>query len=95
MQGVSLLREHYSKSKTKLNQEFHKDLKWSNTFLSVYNGVLFFHYPYTKVVHLDACTKGLGAIYDSQVYALQLPKSWHHCNIAQLKMINILVALKV
>ena len=47
------------------------------------------------MVHLDACTTGLGAIYDGQVYALQLPKNWHNCNIAQLEMINILVALKV
>ena len=92
---LTLLRENYSVNRIKLNQEFHKDLKWFNTFLSVYNGVSFFHYPYTKVVHLDACTTGLGAIHDVQVYALQLPKSWHNCNIAQLEMINILVALKV
>ena len=92
---LSLLREHYSESIIELNQEFHKDLKWFNTFLSVYNGVSFFQYPYTKAVHLDACTTGLGAIYENQVYALQLPNSWSQHNIAQLEMINILVALKV
>ena len=92
---LSLLREHYSESIIELNQEFHKDLKWFNTFLSVYNGVSFFQYPYTKAVHLDACTTGLGAIYENQVYALQLPNSWPQHNIAQLEMINILVALKV
>ena len=92
---LTLLREHFSENKIKLNQEFHKDLKWFNTFLSVYNGVSFFHYPYTKVVHLDACTTGLGTIHDGQVYALQLPPNLHHCNIAQLEKINILVALKV
>ena len=65
------------------------------TFLSMYNGVSFFQYPYTKTVHLDACTTGLGAIYENQVYALQLPNDWSQHNIAQLEMINILVALKV
>ena len=55
----------------------------------------FFQYPYTKVVHLNACTTGLGSIYDHQVYALQLPKSCHQCNIAHLEMINNLVAFKV
>ena len=97
MQGSSLTEcLHYSSvNRIKLNQEFHKDLKWFNTFLSVYNGVSFFQYPYTKVVHLDACTTGLVGFHDGQVYALQLPKSWHNCNIAQLEMINILVALKV
>ena len=74
---LPLLCEHYSENRIKLNQEFHKDLKWFNTSLSVYNGVSFFHYLYTKVVHVDACTTGLGAIYDGQVYALQLPESWH------------------
>ena len=92
---LSLLREHYSENVIKLNQEFHKDLKWFNIFLSVYNGVSFFQYPYTKTVHLDACTTGLGAIYENQVYALQLPNSWSQHNIAQLEMINLLVALKV
>ena len=91
----TLLREYYFQNKIKLNQEFHRDLKWFNTFLSVYNGISFFQYPYTKVVHSDACTTSLGAIYNGQVYALQVPESWCQCNIAHLEMINILVALKV
>ena len=74
---LTLLREYYSENRIQLNQDCHKDLKFFNTFLSVYNGASFFHYRSTKVVHLDACTTGLGAIYNGQVYAIQLLESWH------------------
>ena len=86
---LALLRENYSQTRIQITQEFKKDLKWFNNFLLVLNGVSLFHYPYTKVVHLDACTTGLGAIYDTQVYALQLPARWQSCNIAYLEMVNI------
>ena len=49
---LTLLLEHYSVNKIKLKQEFYKDPKWFNTFLSVYNGVSFFHNPYTKVKYM-------------------------------------------
>ena len=61
----------------------------------MYNGVSFFQYIPTRNVYLDACTTGVGAIYNSQVYALPLPRDRQTCNIASLEMINILVALKV
>ena len=92
---LRLLRENYDNSKITLNKTFKRDLKWFNTFLPVYNGVTFFQYIPTRNVYLDACTTGLGAIYEAQVYALPLPKEWQTVNIASLEMINILVALKV
>ena len=63
--------------------------------MPVYHGVSFFHHTPSKIVHLDACPHGLGAIFDSQVYALPLTEEYHYLNIAYLEMLNILVALKV
>ena len=91
---LNLLREIYN-NRIMLNESFKRDLKWFNTFLPVYNGVTFFQYIPTRNVYLDACTTGLGAIYEAQAYALSLPKHWQAANIASLEMINILVALKV
>ena len=53
---------------------FKHDLKWFNTFLPVYNCVTFFQYIPTTNVYLNACTTALVAIYETQVYALSLPK---------------------
>ena len=92
---LQLLRTNYSIKKIQIDDDFRKDLKWFNTFLPIFNGVTFFHYNPSKTVYLDACPTGLGAIYDSQVYAMTLPSTWKDDNIAQLEMINILVALKV
>ena len=61
----------------------------------MYNGVSFFQHIPSKVVHLDACPHGLGAIFDNQIYALSLPVSYQQLNVAYLEMLNILVALKV
>ena len=56
-------------------------------------------FPFSRSVYKGGAFRCLynrpRGIYDGQVYALQLPTSWHNCNIAQLEMINILVALKV
>ena len=92
---LNVLRENYDNTIIMLNESFKNDLHWFNTFLTVYNGVTFFQYTPTRNVYLDACTTGLGAIYNKQVYALPLPEHWQAANIASLEMINILVALKV
>ena len=91
----NLLRTNYNTKKIVINDDFRMDLKWFNTFLPIFRGVTFFQYTTSKTVYLDACPTGLGAIYDSQVYAMTLPPTWKGDNIAQLEMINILVALKV
>ena len=86
---LCLLRENFD------NDDFKQDLKWFNTFLPIYNGVTFFKHVPSKLVHLDACSKGLRAIYDHQVYAMRLTQDWSSKNIAYLEMVNILVAIKV
>ena len=92
---LTLLRENAQAKQIKITEEFRSDLRWFNNFLSVYNGVFFFNYVPSKSVYLDACPSELGAIFDSQVYALPLPHSWQDVNIAYTEMISILVALKV
>ena len=92
---LTLLRVNFDKKNIYITKDFKQDLKWFNTFLAVYNGVSFFKYIPSKIVHLDACPYGLGAIFDSQVYALELPHQYQNVNIAYLEMLNIIVALKV
>ena len=92
---LALLRVNFDKKNIVITEEFKQDLRWFNTFLPVYNGITFFNYVPSKVIHLDACPTGLGAIYDNQVYAMDLPQGWSSKNIAYLEMINILVAIKV
>ena len=92
---LTLLRVNFDRKTIVITEEFKQDLKWFSTFLPVYNGITFFKYVPSKLVHLDACPTGLGAIYDQQVYAMDLPREWGSKNIAYLEMINILVAIKV
>ena len=68
-----------------MTQEFKKYLNCFNTFLFVYNGVSFFQHMPSKIVHLDACPSGLGAIFDSQVYPL--PSNYQNANIAYHEII--------
>ena len=74
---LALLRENFDKKSITVTADFKKDLNWFNTFLSVYNGVSFFQHVTSKVVHLDACPQGLGSIFDNQVYALPLPRTYY------------------
>ena len=46
-------------------------------------------------VHLDACLSGVGASFESMVYALPIPKNYKNYNIVHLELLNIVVALKV
>ena len=85
----ALLRENTKTKIIKITKEFKQDLNWFQRFLTVYNGVSFFNYIPSKSVHLDACPTGLGAIFDTQVYAMTLPSSWQNVNIAHTEMINI------
>ena len=92
---LALLRENFDKKSMVVTEDFKRDLRWFNTFLSVYNGVTFFKHVPSKLVHLDACPTWLGGIFDQQVYAMKLPCEWSSKNIAYLEMVNFLVALKV
>ena len=44
---------------------------------------------------MDACLQGLGAVYQNQVYSIQIPKNFENYTIVHLEMLNILVALRV
>ena len=92
---LQLLRDNGHSKCIVITEEFKRDLKWFNSFLPVFNGVSFFNYTPSKLIHLDACPSGLGAIFDNQVYALPLPASWRNQNIAYTELINVMVALKV
>ena len=92
---LQLLRDNGHSKHISLTEEFKRDLKWFNSFLPVFNGVSFFNYIPSRIIHLDACPSGLGAIFDNQVYALPLPGRWKDQNIAYTELINVLVALKV
>ena len=61
-----------------------------------FNGIAFLnHVPIKKVIELDACLEGLGAIYQNQVYSIRIPKNFENYTIVHLEMLNILVALRV
>ena len=92
---LNVLRENTKSKNIRITRDFKQDLCWFQRFLTLFNGVSFFNYTPSKSVHLDACPTGLGAIFDTQVYAMALPASWLNTNIAYTEMINILVALKV
>ena len=93
---LELLRSNYDVNLISLTGDFRRDLRWFSTFLSKYNGVSFYDHVKTHhLVELDACLSGLGGRWENLVYHLLLP---HHCGnvgIAQLEMVNILVAIHI
>ena len=93
---LDTLRSHFDKDDILLDGNFHRDLNWFLKFLPHFNGVAFFnHVPIRKVIELDACLQGLGAVYQNQVYSIQIPKNFENYTIVHLEMLNILVALRV
>ena len=93
---LDTLRSHFDKDDILLDLNFHRDLNWFLKFLPHFNGVAFFnHVPIKKVIELNACLQGLGAVYQNQVYSIQIPKNFENYTIVHLEMLNILVALRV
>ena len=93
---LQLLRDNVHNNKILITSNFRKDLAWFNQFLSHYNGVTYYDNKYChEEVHLDACLSGLGASFQSMVYALPIPKNYNNYNIVHLELLNIVVALKV
>ena len=79
-----------------LSSEFFRDLNWFCTFLSQFNGVVYYDpRPIQAELHLDACLTGMGGIFENQCYALPIPKDFHNYSIVHLEMLNIVVAIKV
>ena len=90
------LRDNIHEDILVLYSEFFKDLAWFNTFLHTYNGVTI--YQVTPVYHrifLNASLQGMGCCFNNYVYSLTIPLGFKNYNIAQLEMINVMVALKV
>ena len=93
---LDTLRSHFGKDEILLDINFHRDLNWFLKFLPYFNGTAFFnHTPSKKVIELDACLEGLGAIFENQVYSIQIPKNFENYTIVHLEMLNILVALRL
>ena len=93
---LQLLRDNIDKKKILIAPELRNDLAWFTSFLSHYNEVAYYEQKCCHVeAHLDACPTGLGGSFESMVYVLPIPKGYMNYNIAQLEILNIVVALKV
>ena len=93
---LKLLRDNHNNQNICLTDEFFKDLKWFQVFLTSYNGTTFYHQPpLHKHIYLDASLEGLGGCYDNHVYALCIPRGYNNYNIAHLEILNVVVALKI
>ena len=58
---LQTLRSGHIHSRITLDPEFHRDLRWFDRFLPLYNGVsMYDHKSCDHQVHLDACLQGLG-----------------------------------
>ena len=93
---LQLLREYHGETRIHLNPEFHRDLRWLERFLPLYNGISLYDHPKTNhQVHLDACLQGLGGVCQNMVYHLPIPLGFKGLNIVLLEMLNIVVAIKL
>ena len=83
---LDTLRSRFGRGDILLDVNFHRDLNWFLKILPYFNGTAFFnHTPIRKVIELDACLEGLGAIYQNQVYSIRIPKNFEDYNIVHLK----------
>ena len=86
-------RNQHKKSILFLDNEFHKDLNWLNTFLHTFNGYVFIQRPVHNTIYVDASFAGVGAIYGNKVYAYHIPDSFTG-SIVHLELINVLIAIR-
>ena len=90
---LEVLRDGHAAKHIHLTNEFHRDLNWFNTFLSLYNGVTFYdNNQVHATIALDACLSGLGVVCQNMVYALPIPLGFSNYAIVHLEMLNIMVA---
>ena len=93
---LQVLRNAHSNTRIALDHNFHRDLRWFQTFVPNFNGVsLYDHKSVDCQVYLDACLQGLGGVFNNLVYHLPIPLGYQNLNIVHLEMINILVAFKL
>ena len=95
---LQTLRSGHIHSRITLDLEFHRDRRWFDRFLPLYNGVsLYDHKKCDHQVHLDACLQGLGwggGGWQNLVYHLPVVYGYKNLNIAHLEIVNILVAVR-
>ena len=86
-----LQRNNHNKRSITLDEDFHRDISWFNSFLSIFNGTSFFQKKkIDSTIHLDACLTGMGAVYHCKT-----PAYLENANITTLEMYNILIATKL
>ena len=80
----------------KITQDMVKDITWFIQFLQHINGTVMFPQLCPQVhVHVDACLTGMGATWESNVYAVSR-NTWatQGDSITQLEMCNVLLAIR-
>ena len=93
---LDTLRSHNKDNIITLDSEAHKDIKWFQKFVHVFNGTTFFKKEtFQFQTHLDACLSGIGGVCKNEVYHAPIPSNLANSNIATLEMLNILVAIRV
>ena len=93
---LDLLRKHQDEKVIPLTQDFKRDVRWFECFLTSYNGVsVYKHSLVDHWVELDACLDALGVVWNNFVYHLPLPRHYLNSGIVQFEMVNILVALRL
>ena len=93
---IDTLRDAKNSKYIKLGQEFRKYILWFNTFLTQFNGTVFFNpSPVAGIFEIDACMEGLGGRFKNQVYYVSMARYKDNYNICHLEMLNVLVSLKI
>ena len=93
---LTTLRRVSNPARVELDQDFHRDLRWFDKFLPLYNGVSMYHYAKSKsVLQLDACLTGLGGRWGNFVYHLPIEHGYANLDIVHLEMVNIVMALRL
>ena len=97
---LSELRNAKDNQLITVSDDIKRDLKWFIEFASQYNGLCkYVHDPVsvTQMIAIDACLKGLGGVFGTQVYFFDLNKVYiPQCfHITHLEMWNIVLACRI
>ena len=83
-------------NKIQLTDDFQRDVRWFKHFLMRYNGVsIYGHKKSDQTLELDACFKGLVAVWRRVVHNMPIPLGFKDMGMVHLEMINILLAIRV
>ena len=80
------LRDNASKKFITISPEPRRDITWFDKFVDTFNGKsIFVKNNVDREIHLDACPKGVGAIFKNFIYQERFPSNMAQCNIAAWK----------